>query len=75
MALGAGKRKTGRPQERNTQGVTGIDHVPFPKLGGGFMSVHFMIRFHSLHTTWILCICILCIKNSKGHKMNFIEIF
>lgn len=24
----------------------GIDHVPFPnKLGGGFMSVHFIIRF------------------------------
>lgn len=73
MALGAGERKTGRPQERNTKGVIGIDHVPFPKSGGGFVSVHFMIRFHSLHITWILCI--LRIKNSKGHKMNFIEIF
>lgn len=56
--------------EEYTGRVTGIYHVPFPKLGGVFVSVRFIISFHSLYMYYMyssLCTYSSCTKNSQGH--------
>lgn len=54
MVLWVGERMTRRSQVKKNRRLRGIDHVPFLMLGGEFISVHFIIRFHCLHTTCVL---------------------
>lgn len=51
-----------------TERLMGINNVPFLKLGGRFMSIHFIIRFHNLHIyTHILVYVLHTLKTLKAY--------
>lgn len=73
--MGVERMQRGSQVRTTPVGLVGTDRVPFLMLGGGFVSVHFITRFHYSHITCVLVYVFIhhILKFSRTYKLKWIS--